>query len=236
MIGRMGARMKRRRSPLMMLILALVLGAFVAGRAMKTGPSAGQDGIETYEDARPLFWQRIYPEGGRTLYCDQAFGAGYNRGLNIEHVFPMAWVTNALKCGTRKQCRETSARFNQIEADLHNLYPARTGINDARGAMRYGEIPGERRRFGGCDFEVDKGGRVVEPRPGARGEIARAMFYMRDAYELVIFDRLGRLLKQWHRQDPVGAHERQRSDAIEQIQGTRNKYIDNPELVDEIEF
>lgn len=228
---------RQRRRPIMLLLAALVAGAFVVSRAMDLGPSGGgQTGIETYEDARPVFWRQVYPDGGRTLYCDEPFGPGYNRGLNIEHVFPMAWVTNALKCGTRNQCRRNSDRFNQIEADLHNLYPSRTEVNDARGAMRFGDIPGERRRFGRCDFEVDEGARVVEPRPGARGEIARAMFYMRDTYGMIIFDDLGRRLQRWHRDDPVSAHERQRNDAIEQIQGTRNEYIDEPELVDAIQF
>jgi len=227
---------RQQRRPLVLAVAVLVVGAFLAGRAMDGSLSAGQTGIRNYEDARPLFWRQVYPDGGRTLYCDEPFGSGYNRGLNIEHVFPMAWVTNALKCGRRKACRRSSERFNQIEADLHNLYPSRTDVNDARGAMRYGEIPGERRWSGGCDFEVDENRRVVEPRPGARGEIARAMLYMRDTYGMIIFDDLGRRLKQWHRDDPVSAHERRRNDAIEQIQGTRNKYIDEPQLVDAIHF
>jgi deoxyribonuclease-1 len=62
------------------------------------------------------------------------------------------------------------------------------------------------------------------------------MFYMRDTYGLVIYRRLGDRLKQWNREDPVSAFERQRNDAIEKIQGNRNKYIDHPELADTIEF
>lgn len=212
-------------------VVLVLLGYSAAAQA-----DSGQTGIEDYEQARKLFWRHLYNEGGQTLYCGKSFGAGYNAGINIEHVFPMSWVTNALKCGRRKACRETSERFNRIEADLHNLYPARTEVNDARGAMRFGEIPGERRWDGACDFEVDERQRVIEPRPEVRGEIARAMFYMQDSYDLVIFDKQGALLKQWHRRDPVSAHERQRNDAIDTIQGTRNKYIDDPELVNGIEF
>lgn len=216
--------------------LCAAILVLATGCAGEDGRAAGQTRIEDYEQARKLFWRRLYDQGGETLYCGRKLTRGYNKGVNIEHVFPMAWVTNALDCGRRKQCRRTSDLFNRIEADLHNLYPARTEVNDARGAMSYGEIPGERHAVRGCDFEVDENRRVVEPRPAARGEIARAMFYMRDAYGLVIFDRLGARLKQWHRQDPVSAHERQRNDVIEKIQGTRNKYIDRPELVDAIEF
>jgi len=216
-------------------VLALIAAAFT-GMPQPASPAGGQQGIEDYEQARRLFWRHLYGGGGRTLYCDEPFSAGYNRGVNIEHVFPMAWVTNALDCGRRKQCRQGSGRFNRIEADLHNLFPARTDVNDARSAMAFDEIPGERRWRGGCDFEVDERRRLVEPRPGARGEIARAMFHMRDAYGLVIFPRQGKMLKAWHRQDPVSDHEQWRNDVIEGIQGTRNRYIDRPGLVNEIEF
>lgn len=209
---------------------------FASWFRVESGAPSGQTKIKDYEQARKLFWKHLYADGGNTLYCGESFGAGYNSGINIEHIFPMAWVTNALKCGRRKQCRESSETFNRIEADLHNLYPARTDVNDARGAKRFDEIPAERRWRGGCDFEVDDNRRAVEPRPAARGEIARAMFYMRDAYDLVIFRKQGNRLKQWHRQDPVSVRERQRNDVIDTIQGTRNKYIDHPELVDAIEF
>lgn len=217
---------------------AVVIGLALLASWCSAGgdPASGQTGIKDYEQARILFWKKLYDQGGNTLYCNEPFGSGYNRGINIEHIFPMAWVTNALKCGRRKQCRESSDRFNQIEADLHNLYPARSDVNYARGAMRFGEIQGERRWPGGCDFEVDERARVVEPRPAARGEIARAMFYMRDAYGLVIFSHLGNTLKRWNREDPVSARERHRNDAIEKLQGTRNKYIDHPKLADAIEF
>jgi deoxyribonuclease-1 len=148
----------------------------------------------------------------------------------------MSWVTRALNCGRRKACRETSPRFNRIEADLHNLYPARADVNDARGSFRFGEISGERRVFGDCDFEFDARQRAVEPRPASRGEIARAMFYMHRQYGLTLFRRQGEMLLRWHRQDPPGAEERRRNGRIEQIQGNRNPYIDSPALADELRF
>lgn len=228
--------MSERLRSVVVLMVVIMGGSVAVACGMESDAASGQTGIEDYEEARMLFWKRLYNEGGRTLYCDELFGTGYNPGINVEHVFPMAWVTNALNCGHRKQCRESSERFNQVEADLHNLYPARSEVNDARGAMRFGEITGERRWRGSCDFEVDEGRRVAEPRDGARGEIARAMFYMRDTYNLVIFRKFGRRLKQWHRDDPANALERRRNETIENIQGTRNKFIDSPELVDAIVF
>ncbi|MEZ5594697.1 MAG: endonuclease [Gammaproteobacteria bacterium] len=140
----------------------------------------------------------------------------------------MSWVTKELNCGTRRECRRNSERFNRIEADLHNLFPARTDINDDRGSFPFGMVKGEARKYGSCDFEVDFKRRQAEPRPAARGDIARAMFYMADTYGFTIFRRQGKLLARWHREDPPSALERRRNDRIEQLQGTRNPFIDNP--------
>lgn len=213
-----------------MLVLAAA-GSFVWS-------SADQERVPDYEEARRLFWGELYTKGGRTLYCGQNFGAGYEhrKGINIEHVFPMGWVKNELDCGTRKQCRATSERFNRIEADLHNLYPSRVDVNDARSAFRFGEVAGEKRAFGDCDFESDDRKRVAEPRPASRGEIARSMLYMKEEYGLTIFRKSGELLLKWHFQDQPSKREKWRNDRIEQIQGTRNMFIDEPGLARAVEF
>jgi len=219
--------------------LVFLITIFIAALgAATTASPAGQNRIPSYEEARWLFWNKLYTKGGKTLYCGKSFGSKfeYRKGINIEHVFPMGWVTNALDCGTRKQCRSNSDRFNRIEADLHNLYPSRVDVNDARSAYRFSEVPGERRAFGECDFEADESKRIAEPRPASRGEIARAMFYMKEEYGLIIFRRSGELLKKWHFQDQPSNHEKWRNDRIEQIQGTRNMFVDDPGLAELVEF
>ncbi len=192
---------------------------------------AEQSKIPDYQTAKKIFWSKLYRNGGTTLYCAKNFGKRRGRGLNVEHVFPMSWVTKALDCGTRKECRRHSDQFNRIEADLHNLYPVRADLNDERGSFPFGEISGERRKYGACDFEVDFKRRQVEPRPKVRGDIARALFYMAETYGFKIFSRQARMLKRWHSDDPPDAADRQRNDKIEQLQGNRNPYIDQPERV-----
>ncbi len=190
-----------------------------------------------YDTARPLFWSKLYPQGGETLYCGTKFSGRRGRKFNVEHVFPMSWVIRELKCGTRTQCRKSSQTFNKIEADMHNLFPSLKYINDARGSFRYGMIPGEKRQFGKkCDFEVNFRRRVVEPRKAVRGDIARAMFYMKDTYGMVIFRKQGNLLLNWHEADPPSRFEKRRNDKIEKIQGNRNKFIDKPELARDLRF
>jgi deoxyribonuclease-1 len=194
--------------------------------------NVAQPPLSTYKEARKVFWSSVYPTSGKTLYCGLGFESARRSGINIEHVFPMSWATNGLNCGKRKQCRASSLQFNTIEADLHNLYPARSDVNTARSSYRFGEVQGESRRFGReCDFEVSPSDRVAEPTAEVRGEVARAMFYMADRYKaqgLVIFKSQARVLLKWHEADPPTEQERSRNDRIEKLQGNRNPFIDNP--------
>lgn len=209
--------------PFILLSLPVILGV----NACTDDSAVGGRAIEDYDTARKIFWSALYPHGGETLYCAQRFDGGYNRGINIEHVFPMSWVAYSLNCGRRKQCRRNSPLFNQIEADLHNLYPARSDINEERSSIAFGMVNGEKRNYGSCDFEVQHHRpRLVEPREEVRGNIARAMFYMADTYDLTLFDKQVRVLRKWHKADPPDRLEKDRNDIIERIQGNRNPYID----------
>jgi len=138
----------------------------------------------------------------------------------------MGWVMRKLKCGDRKSCRRNSTRFNLIEADLHNLYPARQKINRDRSSYAFGIIKGERREYGKCDFEVDRKKRRVEPREKVRGDIARAVLYMSEKHGIELFKRQRKLMLEWNRIDPPDAEEKRRNNVIERLQGNRNPYID----------
>ncbi|MCB1863882.1 MAG: endonuclease [Chromatiales bacterium] len=193
-------------------------------------------GLPDYRAALPVFWSEVYPDGGDTLYCGHRFGPRHSREINIEHVFPMAWAMNAVGCPDRESCRASSAEFNRIEADLHNMYPARRDLNKARGSHGFGEVAGEPRRYGACDFEINERARQVEPPPASRGNVARAMFYMADRYGLKIFARQAQTLREWHQADPPDAEERRRNEAIARVQGTRNRFIDDPAAVGALRF
>ena len=208
--------------------------ALLLGGALTTANAKTPD--TEYFRNMPLFWSQLYGGGGVTLYCGQPFGPRKGRAINIEHVFPMGWVTKALNCGKRSHCRKVSPRFNQIEADMHNLYPAQAKINKARSSYAYKILPGEPRHFGRCDFEIDEQKRRAEPRPEVRGDIARAMLYMHTTYDLRLFSRQGKLLKGWHRQDPPDEEERRRNRIIERLRGNRNPFIDDPDLIDTLTF
>jgi deoxyribonuclease-1 len=178
-----------------------------------------------YLDTIPVFWRTLYPDGGEGLYCGVRFPAR-DRDYNVEHVYPMSWVASALRCGDREACRRKSRRFNQIESDMHNMYPARRDLNRERGSYPFREIRGERPVERGCDLEIDHRTRTVEPRPAARGNIARAMLYMADRYDLTLYQRQRRTLLEWHRTDPVDAEERRRNRLIAGLQGQANPWIE----------
>lgn len=175
----------------------------------------------------PLFWANLYPDGGTTLYCGKAFKP-YDSRVNIEHVFPMAWVVSQYRCGDRKQCRKTQRRFNLIESDMHNLFPARADINKIRASHGFAMIKGEKHIRSGCDFEFSNKTRRVEPRAEVRGDIARAMLYMADRYDLKLFNKQRKTLKRWHREDPPDAAEKKRNRVIKRLQGNANLLISNP--------
>ncbi len=214
----------------------LHIGIALLGLCLSSTASAYKRPDGEYFNILPLFWSKIYPSGGETLYCGRRFGSNKGRAINIEHIFPMGWALNRFSCRDRNHCRRTSPEFNLVEADMHNLYPSRKDINYSRGSYAFALLKGEKRRFGQCDFELDQRRRRVEPRPASRGNIARAMFYMHDTYGLTIYAKQGNLLKQWHRQDPPDAEEQRRNNAIEKIQGTRNKFIDRPGLAYGLKF
>ena len=222
-----------KKLPLPILIAGIIIYYAVvswsdpgnSSNASEAAHAAGQR-IPDYETARKVFWKELYNNGGKTLYCGKKLESSYNKGVNIEHVFPASWVAYSLRCGKRKQCRAKSAEFNFIEADLHNLYPSRSDINKARSNYRFAMIRGEPRPFGPCDFEFDERQRIAEPSPPARGRIARAMLYMSDQYDLYLKKKLKSLLIDWDRKYPPEQAEYLRNDRIEQIQGNRNSFID----------
>lgn len=61
----------------------------------------------------------------------------------------------------------------------------------------------------------------------------RSLFYMDVEYELPLKDMLS-MLKCWNRQDPPGEHEHWRNERIFELQGTRNKFIDNYHLANSL--
>jgi len=179
--------------------------------------------INSFEKAKEILWDYVYNEGGYTIYCNKPFRS--NKGLHAEHIYPTSWMGKYLGCGTdRVECRKINVRFQNMESDLHNLYPALASINISRSNRKFGEIEGELYLpLSTCDFE--RKGDVAEPRPLARGTIARVIFYMHDEYGLPIPADMVMTLHDWNLMYKPTPQEKARNELIYKIQGTTNSYI-----------
>ena len=147
-------------------------------------------------------------------------------GLNQEHVWPRSEGTDG----------------NTAERDMHHLYPTRVVVNSDRGNLPFGEVPdasasawyylGQTQSTAPPETTRDlwserQGTTRFEPREDKKGDVARALFYVRMAYgpeqgtsplDINWFNaQLGDLLA-WHAADPATDDERARSGRVAQFQ------------------
>jgi deoxyribonuclease I len=125
-------------------------------------------------------------------------------------------------------CEKADRIYNKMVADLHDIAPELGEISDFRGARTFGDVPGEAREFGGCDFEIDPENDVAEPPASRRGDIARAYLYMHHVYgdSVPLTDAELRRFEGWHAMDPPTEWERERNRRIAKIQGSRNPLVE----------
>jgi len=164
--------------------------------------------------------------------------------VEVEHVVPASWIGQGRPCWHQRLCVAASGRsfkgrkccarldpaYEAAYHDLHNLWPTVGEVNEQRAHYALGLVPGEDRAFGRCDFEVDRGAGVAEPRPEIRGDIARIHLYMEAVHGVRLREPHRRLLESWHRDDPPDAWERERDRRIERLQGNRNPFVGRDSL------
>lgn len=161
-------------------------------------------------------------------------------GMHIGHAIPASWW---------------AANFNDASADLHNLMPVDGDANYAKSYYPLGEV-GSNVTFNnhlskvGNNTVAGYNGLAFEPDDEFKGDLARIYFYMVTKYEHMAnlwqspmtqnntYPTLEpwavNLLLQWHRQDPVSQKELDRNEAIFQLQGNRNPFVDYPQLAEHI--
>jgi deoxyribonuclease I len=184
--------------------------------------------------------QQVYPE-----ICDHGPKATEDKSLRKilqwVHAVPVATFAKPLKCWDEALCRGDgkgegvgsrccnvlSHKFKTRQADMHNLFPAIAGEDGERM-----ESPDEFGGMGEYQFCQDKTTPTSGLRSGARGDIARAYFYMSRQYGLKIAEDMENQLRTWHFTDPPDRWEEERNSLIELEQGNRNPFIDHPEGVE----
>ncbi len=161
--------------------------------------------------------------------------------MHIEHSFPKSWW---------------GAHENMAYKDLFHLYPADAVTNMTKSNLPLGEVTSTPTldngvsKVGGNGFGTSYTENCFEPADTYKGDFARSYLYISSIYE--DFSQLWQspmlnnniypvwkpwaidLLLKWHRQDPVSTKEITRNEAIYQIQGNRNPFIDYPTLAEYI--
>lgn len=157
-------------------------------------------------------------------------------GMNIEHSFPKSWW------GGSK---------NQAYCDLFNLMPCESNINSKKSNYPMGEVTTDKQGNGCTKVGTGSNGyQLWEPADKWKGDFARGYMYMATAYQdltwsgtqaLQILENdtwptlqewAYTLYISWAKTDAVDATEVKRNEAVYQIQGNRNPYVDFPNLME----
>ncbi len=178
----------------------------------------------------------------------QAGGAGKNKqadGAAWKHIVSVRKIARRFDCWKKghsfciggegrkikgRRCCTlpgVSEKYRRLNADLHNIAPVISELHKKSARFFPGEIEGENRQFGGCDFEINAENKILEPPDSKRGDLARTYLYLADAYGMRLKADQRRLLMSWHKNDPPDEWEKERNRRIKKIQGNGNPFIEN---------
>ncbi|MCB0637573.1 MAG: endonuclease [Lewinella sp.] len=205
--------------------------------------------VLSYRDARDTMYALIDRQGD-SVYCVYTHYARYLApgedpsqylyqdgspdGINCEHAWP----------------RSRGGDGGHAFSDMHHLFPTRVDINQARGNAPFGEVHDHRTRRwfwlgqersdlppeATIDEYSELGDGRFEPREASKGDIARAIFYIRTIYpesaESPFFAAQFSTLRYWHEHDLPDEKEIRRTWAIAHYQdGKPNPFVLDPTLV-----
>lgn len=158
-------------------------------------------------------------------------------GMNIEHSVAKSWWG-----GTK----------NDAYCDLHHLNPSDQDANSRKGNFPMAELESETWNNGvtyvGKATINGSSVSAFEPCDEYKGDFARTYMYMFTCYQNLTYEYTWmnyensayptlkpwavELLLKWNKQDPVSQKEINRNNAVYEIQGNRNPYIDYPQLAE----
>ena len=173
-----------------------------------------------------------------TFGSDQA-GSYSKEGdcYNREHTVPQSWFNES----------------SPMKADIVHVVPTDGYVNNRRSNWPFAEVANityqslqSYCKLGSCK-SAGYSGTVFEPNDEIKGDIARIYFYMATCYYTQcgnwsggIFTSSGmvewemNVMKAWSKLDPVDDVEIARNNAVKEVQGNRNPFVDYPGLEDYI--
>jgi endonuclease I len=168
--------------------------------------------------------------------CGQYNGEG--DCYNHEHLWPKTYFNDALPMTT----------------DLHHLVPTDGWVNNKRSNFPFDWVQNGSTVWtssngsatGSSTSFSNYSGKVFEPIDAFKGDIARIYFYMSTRYKgedgswknwemangAELTSEAKQLLLHWHTSDPVSQKEIDRNNAVYNIQGNRNPFVDYPLFAD----
>ena len=170
--------------------------------------------VTTYNETRPLYaftdCQNSDTSSISSFYSGKAIGPVWDAGAtwNREHTWP-----------------DSKGLEGRDEDDIMMLRPTASNENSARGNKAYGESDGF--------YDPNSVSNNVY---NLRGDVARTMLYVYVRWSNPniwgadgVLESLELMLR-WMEEDPVDTWEMGRNDSVESITGTRNVFVDYPEL------
>lgn len=154
-------------------------------------------------------------------------------GMNIEHSFPKSWWGGS---------------ENQAYKDLYNLMPSDSKANSSKSNYGMGIVTNAKTDNGCIKVGTgDNGMNLWQPSSEWEGDFARGYMYMATTYQNFTWEREGlkslqqdnwptlqkwayTLYLNWSRTDKVSQVEVDRNNAVSEIQGNRNLFVDYPTL------
>ncbi|MDD4974604.1 MAG: endonuclease [Bacteriovorax sp.] len=196
-----------------------------------------------YDGARKIMFGKLFLKNDSNgnyisdVYCQKRFGASAGVGVNT--------IPNGMKINcehTWPQSKFTRAFDNEMQkSDLHHLYPSDSRANSIRGNDDFIDVKDDTGTLAQDDCSISKYGSSsassndgFEPPLTHKGNVARALFYFSVRYKISIPKTEEDVLRRWNDLDPVDQEEIDHNDAIQQVQGNRNPFIDFPSLANDI--
>lgn len=211
---------------------------------IKNHTDIGYDGLieayhktDTRADGKLRDW---YSNATNYTWDDRNGNASEGAGWNREHSVPQSWFSEA----------------SPMKSDIVHVLPTDCYVNNRRSSYPFGEVGNATytsnngySKLGSCKTP-GYSGTVFEPNDEIKGDIARIYFYMVTCYE----DRFTNwtkgsatqvfssnkyeglktwcmdMMMRWSKNDPVDAVETARNNAVQEVQGNRNPYVDYPGL------
>lgn len=165
------------------------------------------------------------------FYTGTVVSSFSSSGANREHVWP-------------KNGGKAFSAESECGSDAHHLRPCDQTLNSSRGSLSYGEVTdsvvkqGGSTSYGNLCYRSDS---FFYPGKGYRGATARILMYVQtrwgNKFNLQFVDGAGhsktigdfKTLMKWHLEELPTQEEINRNQAVYEIQGNRNPFIDHPE-------